>query len=281
METKAFFLDMDGTLLNDHKEITPENHAAIQSALSEGHRIIISSGRTMNSIAVLAARLNLDGPGCYWIACNGAVIYDCGRKRELLRRSLPLTSLFRLVDEAKRRELYIQTYDEDGVLVEAGNDTALAERYCAETLMQYRVISDMRRDVVKEPEKALFIDYSGRDKTESMRQWISTSLAGQVESYYSSFCYLEAVAAGVDKGRALTDLCGLLDISIQNTVAAGDEANDITMLRTAGQGFAMANAQPDVKAAADFITKRDNNHSGVAEIIEEALSNRKKKYFGA
>lgn len=271
METKAFFLDMDGTLLNNQKEITLENRTAIQSALTMGHRIIISSGRTLNSIAALAKRLNLDNPGCYWIACNGAAIYDCGQKRVLLRRNLPMISLYALFDEAKRRELYIQTYDEDGVLVEVGNDTAMTERYCAETLMQYRVISDVRRDVVKEPEKALIIDYSGREKTEPMRQWIVTALAGQADSYYSSAYYLEVVAAGVDKGRALADVCGFLGIPIRNAVAVGDEANDITMLRTAGQGVAMANAQAEVKAAADFITERDNNHSGVAEIIEQVL----------
>ena len=94
METKAFFLDMDGTLLNNQKEITLENRTAIQSALTMGHRIIISSGRTLNSIAALAKRLNLDNPGCYWIACNGAAIYDCGQKRVLLRRNLPMISMF-------------------------------------------------------------------------------------------------------------------------------------------------------------------------------------------
>ena len=271
MNTKAFFLDLDGTLLNDRKEVTPEDRTALQTALDRGHKIVIASGRPPKSVAIQAARLELDGPGCYWIACNGAVVYDCGERKELVRRDLALEDLCTLFDEARRRGLYIQTYDDDGVLVEQGADTSVTERYCAGTLMQYRVISDVRRDVAKAPEKALMIDFAGRDKTEPMRAWIADALRGRVDSYFSSAYYLEAVAAGVDKGNAVAEVCGLLGLPIENAVAAGDEANDITMLRAAGQGFAMANAQEAVKAAADNVLERDNNHGGVAEMIRRVL----------
>ena len=66
-------------------------------------------------------------------------------------------------------------------------------------------------------------------------------------------------------------LCEILGIPRELSVAAGDEANDLDMLRAAGVGVAMANAIPDAKAVADYVTRRDNNHDGVAEIIEKFL----------
>ncbi|MBQ9346696.1 MAG: HAD family phosphatase [Oscillibacter sp.] len=273
VDKKAFFLDLDGTLLNDKKEVTPEDRAALQSALDRGHKVVIASGRPPQSVAVQASRLGLDGPGCYWIACNGAVVYDCGAGRELLHRSLAMEDLYALFDEARRRGVYIQTYGPEGVLVEASAPAAkeTVERYCAGTLMHYDLISNVRREVPTAPEKALMIDFAGREKTEAMRQWIADNLSGRVDSYFSSAWYLEAVAAGVDKGNAVGEVCRILGLPIASAIAAGDEANDITMLRAAGTGFAMANAQPAVKEAADVVLDRDNNHGGVAEMIARVL----------
>ena len=72
----------------------------------------------------------------------------------------------------------------------------------------------------------------------------------------------------MNKGNAIRKMAELLNISVENTIAAGDAANDITMLQAAGVGCAMKNAAQEVKLAADYITEADNNSGGVAEIIE-------------
>ena len=79
------------------------------------------------------------------------------------------------------------------------------------------------------------------------------------------------VTAGVNKGWAVEELCRRLGIPITDAVAAGDEANDISMLRAAGVGAAMCNGIPAAKEAADYVTQRDNNHDGIAEVIERFL----------
>ncbi|MBO6107243.1 MAG: HAD hydrolase family protein, partial [Stomatobaculum sp.] len=56
---------------------------------------------------------------------------------------------------------------------------------------------------------------------------------------------------------------------VEDTIGVGDEANDLTMVEAAGLGVCMANGIPEVKADADYITERDNNHDGVAEVIEK------------
>ena len=65
METKILFLDLDGTLLNDAKELTDGNRAAIDAAIGRGHHVVIASGRPLKSVQAQAARFGLDGPGCY------------------------------------------------------------------------------------------------------------------------------------------------------------------------------------------------------------------------
>jgi hypothetical protein len=79
------------------------------------------------------------------------------------------------------------------------------------------------------------------------------------------------VRKGTSKGAAVHWLCNYLDIPIENSVAAGDSENDISMIEAAGTGCAMQNATEACKNAADYITKLDCNHSGVAEIIEKFL----------
>ena len=267
MESKILFLDLDGTLLNDQKRISPENQQAVHLALSRGHRVVIASGRPLKSAIIQAEAIGLDGPGCYLIAYNGAVIYDCAKKQEIFRRTLDLDSLYALFDEANRRKIYIQTYDGDDVILESRNSSEIARRYCSLIDMSFRVVDNIREELSGPPPKALLIDFEGRMFTEPMRK----NLAGRVDTFFSSAYYLEAVAAGQNKGRAVLDLCQLLHFPVRNTVAAGDEANDIPMIRTAGIGAAMKNASPDVKAASNYVTRRDNNHDGVAEIIYHFL----------
>ena len=118
MAKKILFLDLDGTLLNDRKEITDGNRRAISEALAKGRRIVVTSGRPLKSSLAQARRLGLAGEGCYVIAYNGASIYDCSSGREIFRRTLEWEVLYAIFDEARRREVYVQTYDREDVVTE-------------------------------------------------------------------------------------------------------------------------------------------------------------------
>ena len=267
MQPKILFLDLDGTLLNDQKRITAENQQAIALALSRGHRVVIASGRPLKSTLIQAEHLRLNTPGCFAIAYNGAVIYDFARQQEIFRHPMEFDDLYAIFDEANRRKVYIQTYDGDDVVFERRNNPETALKYCAAIDMNFHVIDDVRRDLSEPPVKALAIDFVSRLHTEPLRRWIVENFPGRVDTFFSGPYYLEIVAAGMNKGHALQELCRLLDLPVRNSVAAGDEANDLSMIRAAGAGVAMKNAVPEVRAAADYVTRRDNNHDGVAEII--------------
>ena len=76
---------------------------------------------------------------------------------------------------------------------------------------------------------------------------------------------------GVSNGSALEAFCAKMGISIAKSVSAGDENNDISMIKSAGIGCAVANARPEVKAAANYVTERDNNQAAIAEIIKKFM----------
>lgn len=271
MSAQILFTDLDGTLLNDEKQVTPGNRRAVEEALTLGKRIVVTSGRPLTSSLEQAKRLGLAGPGCYVIAYNGAEIYDCGKGESVFRRTLELESLYAVFDEAARRGVYIQTYDRTQTLIEKRCDPAVAEWYCDRLGMTFRIIGDVRRELAGAPVKALLIDRSESGVLEEMQDWINANLAGRVDCFHSSAFFLEVVATGINKGVAVKELCRLLDIPVASSVAAGDEANDVSMLRAAGVGAAMRNGVQAAKEAADYVTERDNNHDGVEEIIRRFL----------
>ncbi len=267
MKPKILFLDLDGTLLNDRSEVSPGNRRAMEQALRAGHRIVVTSGRPTKSSLLLARRLGLAGPGCYVISCNGGIITDCGSGRELVHHTLPLEDLYRIFDEANRRGVYIQTYDHDDVVIEEHSGEAIARRYCALSGLEYRVMGAVRTGLTEAPAKALMIRFEDRGPLEAMQQWVLRHMSNRIDCFFSSVAYLEVVPAGICKGRALEELCRRLNLPLEDSIAVGDEANDISMIRTAGTGIAMRNARPEVKAAADCITRLDNNHDAIAEVI--------------
>ena len=270
MKSKALFLDLDGTLLDDSKQITAGNMAAIREALAAGHRIIITTGRPLVSAIIQAENLQLTGPGCYLIAYNGCIHYDMNARRVLEASALSLPLVYKVFEEAGRRGVHIQTYDESKVLVEPRCDNEIVRLYCSRIKMEHSVIPDIRM-LKRAPEKMLLIDLNDREPLNQMRDWVLSWGADQLDLYYSSQQYMEIVAKGINKGTAVLRMAEMLGIDYENTYAAGDEANDISMIQSAHTGIAMANAIAEAKEAADYITENDNNHDGIAEVIHRLI----------
>lgn len=270
MDSKALFLDLDGTLLNDQKEITPGNRRAIVRALSAGHQIVITTGRPLVSAIDQARQLALDGPGCYLIAYNGGMIYDLGTRRVIFQKTIPPELVRPVFAEARRRGVHIQTYSGAQVLVEPWCATETVARYCRLIGMTYAVLPDIRA-LEEEPSKLLVIDYRRQEPLYAFRDWVLSQFGDRLDSFFSCDQYLEIVPRGLNKGSALLRLAVLLGLPQERTVAVGDAANDLSMLQAAHVGVAMRNSTEEVKALADAVTTRDNNHDGVAEVVEQYL----------
>lgn len=272
MERKLLFLDLDGTLLNDEGIITEGNRKALEDALRRGHGVVIATGRPLSSARGKAAALGLDKPGCYVISFNGALVYDFGRQEQLFRCAISRDVVRQVFDKAKSLGLHIQTYAAEDVLAEVWGDTGILEGYCHGMGIVYRKVEDICAALEEEPCKMLAIEDRDFAKLDRLQQFIEEEMSHTLECFHSNARFLEIVKAGMNKGQAVRMLCDILGVPVANAVAAGDAANDLSMIRAAGVGVAMANGTADVKAAADYITVNDNNHDGIAEIVSVFLA---------
>ena len=268
MEKRMLFMDLDGTLLDDRSQITPGNRAALDAALERGHGVIITTGRPLKSAMDQARKLRLDKAGCYLIAYNGAMIYDWEKQEQLFARTLDIPTVLEIFDFVNPQGFHLQTYDTWQVLVEPKGDDAIVRGYCDRILMDFRVIGDVHTDLREEPVKVLVIELERLDAIRQLQKDIEARFAGRVDTFFSNPTYLEVVPAGMNKGEAVKMLCRLLNVPIENAVAVGDAANDLSMIIAAGTGVAMANGTDEVKAVANYITTCDNNHDGIAEVVE-------------
>lgn len=266
---KILFTDIDGTLLSDDMTVSAGNRKAVEKALEQGNYVVVATGRPVKSGKAIVERLGLTMPGCYMIAFNGSVLYDCHGDRVLYEETIPLPHIRRLFEEAQKAGLYIQTYDQTDILTE--RKTRELEYYSGRTGMSYRIIPHLKQELKREPHKALLIHLESRQKLEEFQKANECWTKDILDSFFSSNTYLEYCPAGVNKGSAILRLCSLLDIPIEHTIAVGDEWNDISMIQAAHIGVAVKNAVEAVKEAADYVTEWDNNHDAVAEVIEKFM----------
>ncbi|MCI8418725.1 MAG: HAD family phosphatase [Lachnospiraceae bacterium] len=270
MEKKLLFVDLDGTLLNDNKEITPENRAAMEQAIQLGHAIVVTTGRAMVSAQKQVERLGLTGPGCYAITSNGALIFDTHSGEIVFKTGVPREVIRPIFDEAYAFGLHAQTYTADHAVCErAGREM---EYYSRTTLLPYLLVDDAAAALSEDPVKLLFIDLYNKQNLENFRAHMEPYAREHgLDMFFSSELYLEFLPHGINKGSGVRFLSQLLHVPLSQTIAAGDAENDITMLQAAGTACVMANASSDMKRYGDYVTQRDNNHSGIAEIIERFL----------
>ncbi len=269
---KVLFLDMDGTTLDDNKQLSEANLDALCRAVKAGHEVVITTGRTHSSAGYLREHYGLDRIGCrYMIVYNGAAILDCETGKLLYSKTIPIEYAARMIDAAREEGVYLHSYTEKKVLTERDDENLAV--YLKRTSMEAEIVPDLKKAVDRPPYKLLAVEVRDPDRLLAFKQNQSSWIKGKVDMYFSCREYLEVVPEGVSKGAALQMFCKMREIPIEHTIAAGDEGNDLSMLRAAGIGCAVANAQEEVKKTADYVTEQDNNHSAVAEIVERFLLN--------
>ena len=117
----------------------------------------------------------------------------------------------------------------------------------------------------------LAIDIQHPERLEPLKAELESWQTEPMDLYLSCKEYMEIMPKGVSKGNAVKAFCEEQGIPLVNALSAGDEYNDISMIQAAGIGCAVANARPDVKAIADYVTENDNNHGAIHEIIEKFM----------
>ncbi|MDO4621165.1 MAG: Cof-type HAD-IIB family hydrolase [Lachnospiraceae bacterium] len=269
MEPMILFTDADDTLLTPDKQITKANAEAVSRALEAGHRIVITTGRALAATLPLIRRLGLEREGCYAISFNGAQIWDCGKKKTVFRKALSQEDTIWLFEEAEKAGIHCQAYDETSVI--SRRDNLNFQKYCEVQKIPGKLDPEIPYSLKEPTVKLLFIDYEKPERAAAFRNHIMEQAGDRLSLFFSNPYYVECVCAGISKGFAVHYLSELTGIPMSHTIAAGDSENDISMIREAGIGCAVANAEEAVKKAADYITERDCTDSAVAEIIERFM----------
>ncbi len=265
---KIFFFDLDGTLLNDEKIITSATRQALEDFVAAGNYFVINTGRAIDSAKHVKQQLGLNFQHIFLIGFNGGLIYDCDNKQNVYRAGMDLNLVNQMGDLAKKHGIHFQSYTDEGI-ISLADDQELA--YYRKVIPSPYVISDpVTLAMTEKPCKCLAIELEDHDKMEAFRKE-ATALAGDALTIlYSNPYYLEIFPSISGKGSAVTNLCHHLNIPVENSLAAGDEQNDISMIQAAGLGIAMCNGTDAVKEAADVVTKTDNNHDGLLPFLRLA-----------
>ena len=243
---KIFFTDIDDTLVNTDKSLSDENRRALEAYVKTGSYLVISTGRVLFASIRLLKDLGLyDFPNTFISTCNGGLIYDTSRECVIYDSLIPLDQVAEVFRFAGEFGIHIQTY----------TDT--------------EVVSEKDTPDLQSPPKILAIDYESPEHVTEFRNYLEPKIGERLDLYKSNPWLLEIVQKGVNKGNALRFMADYLSVPIENTVSAGDEENDLTMIEAAGIGCAMCNGKDSLKEIADYVTEKDNNHGGVAEILNK------------
>lgn len=268
-DVRLVAFDLDGTLFNDKKEITPETVRTLEQAASMGVEIVPATGRFWGAVPENLKALDFVR---YAITLNGAAIFDVKASKTIAEFTIPI----------ERAETFCHVSDGLSVIYDfvAGGKGYMRRDFherLDEVMIgawQSKIVRDMRSPVddVYETLKA----HNGVQKMQiyTLNKELRANLLKALPVVFPDMLFTSSVPNNIEindtranKGRALEFIAGLVGVPIESTLAFGDGLNDISMIERAGIGAAMSNACPEILAAADYVAP-DNNNNGVAEGIK-------------
>lgn len=265
MKYKLLVLDLDGTLTNPKKEITEHTRQTLIQAQEKGLKIVLASGRPTYGIAPLAEKLELQKYEGYILSYNGGEIIDWKTGELMYKNLLDHDVLPYLYQCAKQNDFAIVTYDREYVLTEHPDDEYVLKEALLNVMKIKKV--DNFLDAVKHPiAKCLIVGEPTRLAV--LEKEMYEHLKERMGVFRSEPYFLELVPKGIDKAQSLSVLLKEIGMTKEEMIAIGDGFNDLSMIKYAGLGIAMANAQDIVKENADFITL-SNAEDGVAYAVEK------------
>ena len=260
--------DLDETLLDDAGRVPERVRAAVAAARERDVRFVVSTGRPYVSAGGVLRELGLYGrSGEYVISFNGGVITENADMRPLTTCSLPRATADALYAYGVAHDLCMHVYALETVYIRnfvPEERAYVAGRMEVEETAEPTLAFMGERPVVK----LLFMSLDADVLHRAERELAEAGVTDGLEVCYSSNRYLEFNAPGINKGAGLLELARRLGVPREETMAIGDNSNDVPMIADAGLGVAVANATAEAKAAAGYVCERTNNEGAVAEALE-------------
>lgn len=266
---KLLALDMDGTLLDEDKKISPENKQAIHQAVQQGVRLVLCTGRPIMGVRPYFEELELPSTEDeYVIINNGCTTLKTSDWSLVDWRQLSSDDLRFLYDTVKHSSVQLTVFDEDRYIV-VGEPASDLVTYDAGLAFSKPVELSLEETLAGAHNfQAMFLDQP--DSLDIFEQEQGAKLSQRFSTVRSQPYIYEAMPSGTTKASALQSLTQKLGFTSDQVMAIGDAANDLEMLQYAGLGIAMGNASSAIKEQADDITD-DNQHNGVATAIKRYI----------
>lgn len=278
---KLIAIDLDGTLLSDDGTISNVNINNLHRVQKQGHIVVISSGRSLHDTKQIMEDAGLD---CPIITGNGAVAFYGGKI--IQNHYLPVDVTSKMMEIVEENGLYYEMYTKKGVMVEEDGMDAIQKeikrmqeevddfqlehanhivdtQYKQHGLIyvpQYKDVDFTSLEVYK-----IFVLSFNVEQLSKLRDVLIKR--NDISLTTSGAQKIEIGNPESSKGNALKFIAGYFGIDLKDTVAIGDNFNDLSMFKVAGMGIAMENAEPIVKEQADYVTKH-HNENGVSIALQ-------------
>lgn len=270
MSIKIVSIDVDGTLQNSGHAISERTVQAIKQATKKGVQIVITTGRPFSGVAPILEELEISGDEHYAITFNGGTVQTANGK-VISQTEIDQDDFDALFEFSKTRigsHFQLETNQFAETIDHQINPFAQKENYLVNLPLRVH-------DADKLPEglpliKAMFNGSS--DELDQIQADFPKELQTRVRMLRGAAYNLEFVSLETSKGNGLSELATKLNVDLKDTMAIGDQGNDLSMLQVAGTAVAMGNAIDELKSIADFVTE-DNDHDGVAVAIEKFVLN--------
>ncbi len=280
-------IDLDGTLLNSYGVVTDRTKQTIKKCIDKGIEIVLASGRPNDSIEAIAKEI---GAEHYFIAGNGALIYDIKKQKVIYEKYMSKEKVLEIIKLCEQNSISYNVYTDKTILATSLKYNVLY--YHKENLKKeeskkthINIVDDMYT-YVKQMQEEKFLKITICDTNSNvfnaiirkMKQikgidilevsHMSRKIIKQgTEDVPIEYYYTEISLQEVDKYNALQFLQKKLNIKNEETIAIGDNMNDKKMIQKAGMGIAMKQSCPAIIEVADYVTE-GNNEDGVAKALE-------------
>jgi len=273
-DIRIIALDLDGTLLDSDKNLSEANRAALAAAAAKGILVVPTTGRFFGMMPPAVRDLPFVR---YAITVNGAQVYDRETDTALVREELPLEQALAIMRYLDGFDVIYDCYQDNwGRMTRAMQEKAEEYAQCPHYV---KMIREFRKPY---PDLKEYLVEQGRDVQKIMLfardPAVRDRILADIQTHFdnlavstSTFNNLEINTATAHKGRAIERFAAHFGWTLANCMAFGDGLNDLSMVKMAGTGVAMANAAPEVLAAADYVTL-SNDDDGVAAALRHFLS---------
>ena len=264
---KLIALDMDGTLLTSEKVISEDTKKALKKAEEKGVKVVLATGRPLAGITRFLEELDLFKGDDYALSFNGGLVLNTKTEEKVYEACLKGSDLKYMYKIAQELNVNIHAFSaREGLITPKMSQYTEHESRLNGIDVTIRDFNEVDDDEVIV--KIMLID--PQEKLDEAIKKLPAELFEKYSTFKSAPFFFEVTNKKVDKGMGLKKLGEHLGIKQEEIIACGDAENDLSMIKYAGLGVAMANAMDVVKENADYITA-SNDEGGIVKVIEEFI----------